>query len=87
MPREVRSREEFVRLAPAAQECRVVRGVDFVKLKLRTPEYLHVFKTNEDEAENLLKELKDVEIVEIKNAEKEKKEKGQEDKQKDEKES
>ncbi len=65
MPREIRSSEEFERLAPTAHECRVVRAPEYVKLKLRTPEYLYVYKTTDDEASDLLKNLKDVEVVEI----------------------
>lgn len=54
-------------------ELRVVREKDSVKLKLRTPEYLYTFKTNEDEAEDIIENAKDLEVKEI-TREKEKKE-------------
>jgi hypothetical protein len=65
MPREIRSSEEFNKLIPKASQCRVVRRADTVKLKLRTPEYLYIYKTNEGEADDLLKSLKDVEVIEL----------------------
>jgi hypothetical protein len=65
MPREIRSSEGFEKLLVSAQECRVVRQGGNVKLKLRTPEYLYVYKTTSDEADDLLKRVKDVEVVEM----------------------
>ena len=37
---------------------------DSVKIKVRTPDYLYTYKTNEDEATDLLKSAKDIEIIE-----------------------
>jgi len=48
-----------------AIELRVVRKDDAVKLKLRTPDYLYTFKTNEDEADDLIKRAKELEVVEF----------------------
>ena len=76
MPKQIRDAEQFQKLASTAHECRVVRSDDGVKLKLRTPAFLYTYKTNADEADDLLKGLKDVEVIELsqKNKEKEKSE-------------
>jgi hypothetical protein len=50
---------------PKAIELRVVRKDNAVKLKLRTPDYLFTFRTNEDEADDLIKNAKDLEVVEL----------------------
>lgn len=65
MPRPIRDAEEFQKLVPRAHECRVVRSSSGVKLKLRTPEYLYTYSTSTDEAEDLLKSLKDVEVIDL----------------------
>ncbi|MGI0078042.1 MAG: hypothetical protein ACRECH_00255 [Nitrososphaerales archaeon] len=75
MPRSIRDVEQFQKLTANAHECRVVRSASGVKLKLRTPEYLYTYSTNEDEAEDLLKSLKDVKIIELSVASNEKGEK------------
>ena len=64
MPREVHSSEEFKGLLEKAEECRVVRRGDLVKIKLRTHKMLYTFKTNKEEADTLLKDVK-AKIVEI----------------------
>ena len=73
MPKELHSLEQFQKVLPRGVELRVVREKDSVKLKLRTPEYLYTFKTNEDEAEDIIENAKDLEVKEI-TREKEKKE-------------
>jgi hypothetical protein len=65
MPREIRSSEQFQSLMSKAIELRVVQKDNAVKLKLRTPDYLYTFKTNEDEADDLIKNAKELEIVEF----------------------
>jgi hypothetical protein len=65
MPREIRSSEQFQSLMSKAIELRVVRKDNAVKLKLRTPDYLYTFKTNEDEADDLIKNAKELEVVEF----------------------
>ncbi len=75
MPRQIRDVEQFQKLASRAQECRVTRSTSGVKIKLRTPEYLYTYSTNGDEAEDLLKSMKDVEVVEYSAKRKEKEEK------------
>jgi len=64
MPRQLRSVEEFKRLAEHASECRVVRRNGRVKLKLRTSRMLYTYITGEEEAGALLKELK-IKTVEL----------------------
>ena len=57
MPAEIKTREEFLKLLPYARECRVVRRKDYVKLKLRLARRLYTYKTNQAEAEELLKNV------------------------------
>jgi len=63
LPSEIRDIEEFVRISELAEECRVKRLQDVVKLKLRTPSKLYTIKLNADEAAAILKQLK-CEVVE-----------------------
>jgi len=65
LPKELRNAEQFQKLMPRAVELRVVRNKETVKLKLRTPDVLYTFKTNEEEAEDLIKSAKEIEIVEF----------------------
>jgi hypothetical protein len=74
MPKQIMSAEQFEQIKLRATECRVVRSEEAVKLKLRTPTFLYTYVTNEDEAEDLIKGLKDIEIIEF-NAPKKKEEK------------
>ena len=55
-------------------ELRVVREKDFVKLKLRTPDYLYTYKTNPDEADDIIKGAKELEVIEVNPVKKESKE-------------
>lgn len=64
LPRQVFSLDEFKALIPKAEECRVVRRGEKVKLKLRTKRYLYTYVTNTKEADEILKEVK-VKIVEF----------------------
>jgi Ribosomal L38e protein family len=74
MPRLITSVERFEELKTKAVECRVVRSDKAVKLKLRTPSYLYTYITNADEADDLIKGLKDIEVVEFTRVKKEDKE-------------
>ncbi|MDH2899819.1 MAG: hypothetical protein PXY39_02495 [archaeon] len=74
MPRLITSAEQFEQLKSKASECRVVRSDKAVKLKLRTPKFLYTYLTNQDEAEDLIKGLKDVEVIEFGATKKEDKE-------------
>jgi len=58
VPREVKTAEDFIRLAERAEVCLVKRMKETVKLKLRTPRYLYTLKTTPEEAEDLLKKIK-----------------------------
>ncbi|MCH8022187.1 MAG: hypothetical protein IH932_00360 [Thaumarchaeota archaeon] len=64
MPKEVLDIEEFRKVIPYATECRVVRSGETVKVKLRLKRLLYVYKTNSEEADKLLKEIK-TDIIEI----------------------
>ncbi|MDV3244464.1 MAG: hypothetical protein LYZ66_04725 [Nitrososphaerales archaeon] len=63
MPLEIKSKEDFQKLAEKAIEVRVTRNGDSAKLKLRTPKVLYTFKTSGAEVEELTKGLK-AEVVE-----------------------
>jgi hypothetical protein len=64
LPKELKNVEQFQKLMPRAVELRVVRGKESVKLKLRTPDFLYTLKTNEEEAEDLIKGAKELEVIE-----------------------
>jgi len=63
MPSEITDVERFIRLSEHAEQCRVKRLEDIVKLKMRTPGNLFTIKLKADEAAQILKQLK-CEIVE-----------------------
>jgi len=63
MPAQIGDIEEFVRISERAEECRVKRLEDVVKLKLRTPRRLYTIKLNAEEAAEVVKRLK-CEVVE-----------------------
>jgi hypothetical protein len=77
----LRSAEQFQKLMPRAVELRVVREKESVKLKLRTPTVLYTFRTNEEDAEDIIKGAKEIEVIEYTPA-KEKSEKTDEKKKK-----
>ncbi|MHA1149624.1 MAG: hypothetical protein ACTSR8_15420 [Promethearchaeota archaeon] len=64
MPREIFDEEKFIEIAEYAYHCRVKRLKDVVKLKLRTKKILYTFKTDPQNAENLLKNVR-CEIIEL----------------------
>ena len=58
MPKQIYDENEFLEIARTrASECRIKRTKDSVKLKLRTPKYLYVFKTTPEKGEVLLREI------------------------------
>jgi hypothetical protein len=63
MPAEVSDIDEFVRISERAEECRVKRREDIVKLKLRTPRKLYTIKLGADQAADVLKRVK-CEVIE-----------------------
>lgn len=65
MPREIFDENEFLEIARTrASLCRIKRTKDAVKLKLRTPKTLYVYKTTPEKAEVLLRnvEIQQVEV-------------------------
>jgi len=54
LPTEIFDAEKFVELSSRAEECRVRREENVVKLKLRLPNRLYTLKTSPEEAENIL---------------------------------
>lgn len=64
MPRIITSAEQFEQIKPLALEARVVRSGQKVKLKIRTPSYLYTYVTDPDEAQDMIKGLKNIEVIE-----------------------
>jgi len=64
VPREIKTKEDFQKLLPAATEVRVLRGEESAKVKLRTPEQLYTYKTSASEVDSLVKGLK-IPVVEL----------------------
>ncbi|MDT7892131.1 MAG: hypothetical protein RQ952_05265 [Thermoproteota archaeon] len=59
MPKEIKNKEEFIKLLPLAVECRVKQNKDHVKIKLRTKRMLYTYKTtNQDEVKEILDQVK-----------------------------
>ena len=57
MPKEIFDKTEFIKLSEQAEECRIKRLDNSVKLKLRKNRYLYTIKLNSQEAEELLRQL------------------------------
>lgn len=57
MPKEIFDSEEFLALAENAEECRVKKKDNVMKLKLRTNRYLYTIKLETEEGENLLSKI------------------------------
>ncbi len=64
MPTEIFDTEKFLKLSEKAEECRVRRKEDVVKLKLRLPSRLYTLKTSPEEAEDILGQIS-CELVEV----------------------
>jgi len=58
MPRQVFSKEEFLKLADGAQECLVVKRKGKVKIKLLRSRMMYVHVASEQEADGILKSIK-----------------------------
>jgi len=58
MPKQVFSKEDFLKMADGATECLVVKRKDKVKLKLRRSRMMYIYVTNDSEANDLLKNIK-----------------------------
>lgn len=64
MPKQLFSKEDFLKMADDAIECLVVRRKEKVKLKIRRTRMMYVYITNESEANDLLKSIK-VDTIEL----------------------
>ncbi len=64
MPRQVFSKEELLKLAKDALECRVVRRKDRVKIKIRKARMLYTYVTNANEADEILSKIS-IEKIEL----------------------
>lgn len=64
MPKELKNEEDFLRISRIAEECRVKRVQDTVKLKLRTMKYLYTYTTSPEKANALISNV-DCEIIEM----------------------
>ncbi len=64
MPFEIKTKDEFLKLAEKATEVRISRKGETVKLKLRTGKLLYTFKTSGEDVESLTKGLK-AEVLEF----------------------
>jgi hypothetical protein len=64
MPAEIFDEERFIQLSVNAENCRIKRNKDVVKLKMRTPMKLYTLKIEPSRTEALTRRLR-CEIVEI----------------------
>jgi large subunit ribosomal protein L38e len=64
MPKEIFDIEEFVKISEKAKECRVKKGKNITKLKLRTRRMLYTIKLDPRKAEEVKRRIK-CKIVEI----------------------
>ncbi|MGQ4913011.1 MAG: 50S ribosomal protein L38e [Candidatus Thorarchaeota archaeon] len=58
MPKQIYDVEKFLEMTEEAEECRVKRGADKVKLKLRTKRYLYTLIVEPQKAEEILQQVK-----------------------------
>ncbi|MFX0045157.1 MAG: 50S ribosomal protein L38e [Candidatus Hermodarchaeota archaeon] len=58
MPKQIYDVEKFLEMTEDAVECRVKRGGEKVKLKLRTGKYLYTIILEPQEAEAVLQQVK-----------------------------
>ncbi|RDE16576.1 MAG: hypothetical protein C4K47_01675 [Candidatus Thorarchaeota archaeon] len=65
MPRIITDVARFLEMTESATECRVRRGANQVKLKLRTPKYLYTLIVEPQQAEDILQQVK-CQVVEAK---------------------
>jgi len=64
MPTEIEDVEDFIKFSERAENCRIKRLENIVKLKLRTSRRLYTLKVEKGKAEELIKNLK-CEIIEV----------------------
>ncbi len=58
MPKTITDVDRFIEMSENASECRVKRGGDKVKLKLRTAKYLYTLILAPQEAEAVIQKVK-----------------------------
>ncbi len=58
MPKQIHDVDKFLEMSEDATECRVKRGKDQVKLKLRTQSYLYTLIVEPQKAEEILQQVK-----------------------------
>ncbi|NOR38678.1 MAG: 50S ribosomal protein L38e [Candidatus Thorarchaeota archaeon] len=58
MPKQINDVEKFLEMTENAAECRVKRGANQVKLKLRTGRYLYTLILEPQKAEEVLQQVK-----------------------------
>ncbi len=58
MPKQMYDVDKFLELSEDAEECRVKRGTNQVKLKLRTRKYLYTIILEPQKAEEVLQQVK-----------------------------
>ena len=68
MPKQIYDVEKFLEMTEDAVECRVKRGSDHVKLKLRTTRYLYTIVLEPQKAEEIIQRVK-CQVVEARSGE------------------
>jgi ferritin-like protein len=58
MPKQIYDIDKFLEMSDDAEECRVKRGKDQVKLKLRTRGYLYTLIVEPQKAEEIIQQVK-----------------------------
>ncbi|HEY4700053.1 MAG TPA: hypothetical protein VIH27_06785 [Nitrososphaerales archaeon] len=58
MPKQLKTADEFRKIAENAKLCKVVKRGDVVKLKLKTSNTLYTYITDVKESDDLVKNLK-----------------------------
>lgn len=57
MPRQVFKKEEIIKLAEGAKECRIVRRKDKVKIKIRRSRMLYTYVADPKEVDEILNKI------------------------------
>jgi hypothetical protein len=70
MPKQIYDVEKFLELSEEAEECRVKRASEQVKLKLRTKKYLYTMIVEPQKAEEIIQQVK-CQVVEARTVEQE----------------
>ncbi len=70
MPKQIYDVEKFLELSEEAEECRVKRASEQVKLKLRTKKYLYTIVVEPQKAEEIIQQVK-CQVVEARTVEQE----------------